>query len=131
MTYLNLFYSFVEMKRTKIICTFLTLLGFSLVLVVACKKEEKEEIIDCSGVSPSYNSDIKPIINANCLSSGCHNSASGNGDYTSYIGLNAVASSGALESRIVTNKTMPPTGPLSLEDRKKIKCWISSGAHNN
>ncbi|MDO9184439.1 MAG: hypothetical protein Q7W13_00390 [Bacteroidia bacterium] len=101
------------------------------ILIESCKKKEKEEVIDCSGVSPSYNSDIKPIINANCLSSGCHNGGSSNGDYTSYSGLKAVASSGTLESRVVTNKTMPATSPLSLEDRKKIKCWINSGAPNN
>lgn len=102
-----------------------------LILIASCKKEKKEEVIDCTGVSPSYNSHVKPIINGNCLSSGCHNAGSSNGDYTSYSGLKAVASSGTLESRVVTNKTMPATSPLSLEDRKKIKCWINSGAPNN
>ncbi len=120
-----------HMKAVKTIQLILFSIAFMLVLFPACKKETKEEVIDCTGGSPSYNSEIKPIINANCISSGCHNAGSSNGDYTTYAGLKAVASTGTLESRVIINKTMPPSGPLSLEDRKKIKCWISSGASNN
>jgi hypothetical protein len=116
--------------KSKIIYTCFIFLGLFIILIAACKKD-KEEKIDCTGVSPSYNSEVKSIINANCLSSGCHEAGSSNGDYTTYDGLKAVATSGTLESRTVTNKTMPPSSPLSLEDRKKIKCWISAGALNN
>ena len=118
----------MKVKEMKYVCLLFVCL---LLFIIACKKEKKEEAIDCSGVSPSYVSEVKPIVNANCLSSGCHNAGSANGDYTTYNGLKAVASSGALESRAVTNKTMPPSGALSLADRKKIKCWVSSGALNN
>ena len=97
---------------------------------LACKKEETE-VIDCTNSNPSYANDVKSIINANCLSSGCHNSGSNNGDYTTYNGLKAAASSGALQNRVIDNKTMPPSQPLSLEDRKKIQCWIKAGAQNN
>ena len=110
---------------------FLIVLGFAFALIVACQKEKEEEIIDCSDVSPSYNADIKPIINPNCLSSGCHNAGSNNGDFTTYDGLKVVVLSGALEKRVVTDKTMPPSAPLFLGDRKKIKCWIEAGAPNN
>jgi len=101
------------------------------VLFMGCKKEKDAEMIDCSTSSPSYISDITPIIKANCLSSGCHNASSANGDYTTYNGLQRTALSGALDNRVVTNKNMPPTTSLSFEDRKKIKCWINSGAPNN
>jgi hypothetical protein len=114
------------MKKQKYIYTLIVLFA----LIYSCKKNNEEEI-NCSGVSPSYNTEIKPIINSNCLSSGCHNAGSVNGDFTTYDGLKTVASSGALEKRVVIDKTMPATGPLSLADRKKIKCWISSGAANN
>lgn len=120
-----------QMKTIKSNTTILFSVACMLVLFAGCKKETKEDVIDCTGVSPSYNSEIKPIINANCISSGCHNAGSSNGDYTTYAGLKTDASSGVLESRVIINKTMPPSGPLSLEDRKKIKCWISSGALNN
>lgn len=90
-----------------------------------------DETPDCSASNAQYVSDIMPIINANCVSSGCHNAGSGNGDYTSYGALQTSASNGALERRVVTNKTMPPGKSLISEELKKIKCWISSGAPNN
>lgn len=120
-----------NMKKLKTIPFILFSIISTVVFISSCKKEKKEEVLDCTGVSPSYNSEIKPIINANCISSGCHNAGSSNGDFTTYAGLKAVASTSTLESRVIINKTMPPTGSLSLEDRKKIKCWISSGASNN
>ena len=119
------------MKTKRSVVYHLIFLGVMILSFPSCKKEEKQEVIDCSGVSPSYSSDIKPIISANCLSSGCHNSGSNNGDFTSYDGLKKAASNGTLENRVVINKTMPLSNPLSLEDRKKIKCWISSNAPNN
>ena len=107
------------------------MVGCVFIIISACRKEKQEEVIDCSGVSPGFVSDVSPIINAHCLSSGCHNAGSVNGDYTSYDGLKAVAANGALENRVVINKTMPSASPLSLEERKKIKCWINSGAPEN
>lgn len=101
-----------------------------ITLFFSCKKED-QEVIDCSNTTSRYTNEVKPIINASCLSSGCHNAGSNNGDYTTYAGLKAVASSGALQNRVIDNKTMPPSQPLSLEDRKKIKCWIDAGAQNN
>ena len=118
------------MNIGKTIQLILVSIVFVVALFSSCKKG-KEEVIDCTGVSPSYTSDVKPIINANCLSSGCHSAGSSNGDYTTYDGLKKVALSGSLERRVVTNKSMPVSSPLSLEDRKKIKCWISSGSPNN
>ena len=29
-------------------------------------------MFDCGGVAPTYNSDVKPILNASCAKSGCH-----------------------------------------------------------
>lgn len=112
----------------------LTIIAFTLILFILltnCKKGKQEETIDCRNSIPGYQLDIKPIINPNCLSSGCHNVGSNNGDFTTYDGLKVVALSGALEKRVVADKTMPPSAPLFWGDRKKIKCWIESGAPNN
>jgi len=75
---------------------------------------------------------IKPIINANCTSSSCHGAGSSNGDYTTYAGLKAKADNGSLDERVLQKKDMPKSAPaLSLDDRKKIKCWLLNGAPNN
>ncbi len=96
----------------------------------ACKKDEYKNL-DCSSISSTYNANIKPIINSNCTLSGCHNTGSSNGDYTTYNGLKAIADNGKLEDRVLNKKDMPSSNALSLDLRKKIKCWIEAGAPNN
>ncbi len=81
----------------------------------------------------SYSSTIAPLITTNCAVSGCHDSGSGNGDYTSITGLQADALNGKLNNRVVVLKNMPvfPVNPLSASDISKIDCWIQQGALNN
>lgn len=110
----------------KVVCGFLV--AFTL---ISCKKPDTIDNVNCSKVSSEYSADIRPIIDANCLSSGCHNAGSVNGDFTNYAGLKAVADKGKLQDRVINQKNMPPSGPLPLEDLKKIKCWINSGTLNN
>lgn len=96
------------------------------------KKETKEvENIDCSTINAAYSANVKFIVNGNCLSSGCHNSGSANGDFTTYAGLKAKADNGSLNNRVLEQKTMPPSGALSTDNLKIIKCWISSSSPNN
>lgn len=97
----------------------------------SCEMENDLDDVNCSDVSSGYASNIKPIINANCISSGCHNQGSQYGDFTSYSGLKAIADNGLLKFRVLDNRNMPPSGFLSLEELTKIKCWIESGAPNN
>jgi hypothetical protein len=103
---------------------------FICMILISCGKQSEDEI-NCDGSKFVYSTDVKFIINSNCVSSGCHNTGSANGDYTYYEGLKASATNGRLYERVITDKNMPPSKSLSLEDRKKIKCWINSGAPNN
>jgi len=96
----------------------------------SCKKNEYEGL-DCDAINASYSKDIKPIVEANCLESGCHNSSSVHGDFTEYKGLKGKANNGSLNKRVLEKKDMPSGGKLSLEDRKKIKCWLNSGFPEN
>ena len=100
------------------------------VYLFSCKKDDYKNL-DCSTISSGFNANIKPIIDANCISSGCHNSGSSNGDLTTYLGCKAKVDNGQMNARVLEDKNMPPSKPLSLDDRKKIKCWIESGAPNN
>ena len=92
-----------------------------------CKKDEYKGL-DCSTTLVTYDSTIKVIIDAHCLSSGCHNAGSPNGNYTTYAGIFARVKNGTLAQRVLYTKDMPKNSSLSLEDRKKIKCWIDGGA---
>lgn len=114
------------MKKLAVFIIFL----ICITIINCCKKNEYKNI-DCSKINASYANDIKPIIDANCVSSGCHDPASANGNYTTYEGVVARVNNGTLEKRVLINKDMPKSSPLSIEDRKKIKCWINNGAPKN
>jgi hypothetical protein len=81
----------------------------------------------------SYSSTIAPLITTNCAISGCHDTGSGYGDYSSITGLKADALNGKLNNRIVVLKNMPkfPVNPLSATEVSNIDCWIQQGALNN
>ena len=89
--------------------------------------------------APTYENSVKAIIDNSCAYTGCH--VSGNpGDYTNYIGLNRVVTSGAFESRVFTQKDdpfigMPPSyapngrpTDLTAEELDLLRCWIDSGS---
>lgn len=103
-------------------------------LAFSCKKKDKKDDLnnlDCSTISSGYASNIKPIIDGNCLSSGCHNAGSANGDFTTYAGLKAKVDNGSIDNRVIQQKNMPLNNPLATDELKKIKCWLNSGAPNN
>lgn len=114
----------------KIFLFLICLSPLAILLVTACKKDEYKNL-DCGKTPATYQADIRPIIESNCLSSGCHNAGSINGDFTGYAGLKGKANNGSLNKRVLEKKDMPSGGSLSLEDRGKIKCWLSNGASNN
>ncbi len=111
------------MKKIIIVLLFVT------ALTVTCRKNEYKNL-DCS-TATNYTNDIKPILSSNCTSSGCHGSGSSHGDFTNYTGFVAKVENKTVEKEVFDKKTMPPSGALSLDDRKKIKCWIDAGAQNN
>lgn len=105
---------------------------------VSCGGDEDDEPqgIDCSGLTPSYMNDIKPIVDATCALAGCHVDNFLQGDYTTYEGLKAKVDDGTVSQRVVDIKDMPPensNGPTELTDEqvRLIHCWIQIGAPNN
>lgn len=114
--------------KIKIFC--LLIVGFGI--MTACKKKNDDlNNLDCSKISSGYASNIKPIIDGNCLSSGCHNGGSTHGDFTTYAGVKAKVDNGSFDNRVIQQKNMPLGGSLSIDQLKKIKCWLNSGAPNN
>ena len=79
-----------------------------LLLFVACTHEPVEVIPGpCATMNNiKYASDIKPIIQQNCV--GCHS------DYIFYDSLNAVINSGAFYKRVLQIRNMPNSHHLQL-----------------
>ena len=85
----------------------------------------------CDGVTSKYSTDVQPIIATSCLlGSGCHSAGSTNtgGELTDHAKVfnKRVAIKAAINAG-----TMPQTGSLTTDQKKKIICWIDAGAVNN
>lgn len=105
-----------------------------LIALSACYYDSEEELYPnqtCDTSDITFQAVIKPIVDANCALSGCHVPGTGRVDYTTYQGIKIVADDGRLRQRVVIERTMPPSGPLSACDRSKIEIWLDQGALNN
>lgn len=95
-----------------------------------CSAEIEETINSSTGVS--YLADIKPILEVNCIKSGCHNGDNG-ADKNWSIFANVKAKAAQIKLR-TGNKSMPadiaPTG-LPQGQIDLIACWVNDGAPNN
>lgn len=86
-------------------------------------------------VNVSYSVNIVPIVDANCNTSGCHASGSGNADLTTHSGLAAVAKTGELEERLLLPLSNPLHMPQGTEmdtcELYELRVWIYEGYQNN
>lgn len=100
-----------------------------LVLGMASCSEELFEPT-CTGTTPTFTTNVLPIIQANCATSNCHNSGSSKGPGA----LTTHAQISAAKSRIsssIRNGSMPKQGSLTTNEKNQILCWIEAGALNN
>lgn len=85
-----------------------------------------------SATGVSYANDIFPILQANCIKSGCHNGDNGANRNWS-IFTNVKNSAQAIKTR-TGNKSMPADiAPIGLPQNQidLIACWVDDGALNN
>jgi hypothetical protein len=84
-----------------------------------------------------FEKDVLPIFQNNCAISGCHNGSGESGlVLNNYVSISHTVvpgkpySSQAYKTIISTSgdKRMPPSGPLTLENRTIIRVWIEQGA---
>ena len=98
-----------------------------IALTEACKKKPK-----CDGSNPTYSSTIKSIIDGNCNSSGCHNTGSSNGSFTTYTGLKPYLDNGSFKREVLEDQTMPEgSAKLSKDELNKLQCWSENGYPEN
>lgn len=100
-----------------------------------CKKEETD-VVDCSNVTPTYTANIKTILDANCATSGCHNSSSKKSGYdlSTYETTKTAAANtafvGSVQHKSGYSKMPRDASKLSDADVKSITCWVQSGMPN-
>jgi hypothetical protein len=107
-----------------------------LVAVVAfasCNKDSGNNTYDCTGVTSTYTTDVKPLVDNSCAFSGCHNAASAASgfDLSTYGSVKNAAASAKFMGSMEHNsryEAMPRGGTkLSDANLKLIGCWINNG----
>lgn len=84
----------------------------------------------CDTTAVSYNQDILPIINSNCISCHTPGGQQGSSPFTSYDEIKNYSAS-MVERVNGVGGIMPPTGTIPSCDKLKIEAWVKAGAPNN
>lgn len=116
--------------------------GASLVVFVAlfaqtsCYYDNEVEqygVTTCDTVNLSYNTHIKPIIDANCLSCHVAGGQQSSSPFDTYNNLKQFTLNREIVQRINGDGValMPPSGAISNCDKLKIEAWVNAGAPNN
>jgi len=92
-----------------------------------CVKEKTESV----GGPVSYQFQIKPILEVNCIKSGCHNGDNGATRNWSVF-ANVQAKAQGIKTK-TGNRSMPADNPNALTQNQidLIACWVDHGALNN
>lgn len=86
----------------------------------------KSNVKVLSGVS--YQTEIKPILQVNCVKSGCHD---GGNSLPNLSNLSTVQSRSATIKSMVQSGAMPKDGTLTQQQKDLIACWVDDGALDN
>ena len=100
-----------------------------LALICSCKHVVK---YDCTGVTPVYTQNIKPLLDATCARSECH---SGNGeafDLSTYSGASSASKKksfmGSIQHLPLYQK-MPKDADIMPDAQiHLLSCWIANGS---
>src|SRR5690606_8039322 len=96
-----------------------------ILLFAAC---EADPIL--SGEEISYAADIRPLIDVNCSSSGCHGAGSLEFELLTYNQVKLKASD--IRQVVWVDRATPHyTVSMSDADRQKFRDWVDAGAPNN
>lgn len=131
------------MKKSNIKFLLVVLVGvFSLKMsLVSCTKDQAPappvitEIVlttECPD-TVFYNVTIKPLIDQNCTTSGCHDAASHTAGYdlTTYTNVSANADVILASMHGITLTLMPLGNALPAQSIQNFQCWINQGKLNN
>lgn len=98
-----------------------------------CKKEDAPTVYDCTGLTPTYDLNVKMLMDSHCATAGCHsagNKADGK-DLSTYASTKSVASNssflGSIEHRSGFDNMPQNAAKLSDTDIKTIACWVQNG----
>jgi cytochrome c5 len=127
----------MALQTTKHLLISISILGLMAFSHTSCYKDNEEDLYanDCETTNVSFNTTIKPIFNANCVS--CHIGAGASAGIrlSSHSEVSAAVDGGRLMGAIKHQSgfsAMPPSGPKLTDCQiSQIEAWIAQGKPNN
>lgn len=118
------------MKRTHFL--FLTFLAF----LTSCYYDNYESLypdanVACDTTNVTFTPYVANLVSQTCATTGCHVQGNGRIPLTDYASIKAAVDNGTFQQRALIRQDMPPSGPISACDVKKLTAWINNGALNN
>lgn len=110
------------------------------IILSGCYTDNEEDLYPastCNLTTVTFATTIKPIIEANCISSGCHDAATASNGYdlTTYAGVKLSVDNNKMLGVINHSSgfsAMPKNAAmLSQCNLDQIKKWVDDGALNN
>jgi len=80
----------------------------------------------CTGISPTFVSDIQPIFKVSCAKSGCHDGDSMPLDFSVYSQIKPLLDDSAIYYFVIKDRKMPQDGPLPDTAFRLIQCWFAN-----
>jgi len=123
--------------RKNIIITTMLFTVLTVVTITGCYYDREDLLYpstpsaNCTTVPAKFSTDIDPLIQSKCATSGCHDAATGAGNAILVTYTQISAQAARINQRCVIDKTMPTSGPLTADEIAALTCWINSGTPNN
>jgi hypothetical protein len=113
---------------------FLSILVIGIItFFTQCKKDAIDQF-DCSGITPTYTTNVKAILDTRCSTSGCHSASkkAAGIDLSNYSSASAESKKGRFLGSIQhkSGYDAMPKGSSKLDDAtiKIISCWVQNGS---
>ncbi len=90
-----------------------------------CSKTATVSVAEGSSTAGPLFTAAKSVIGSNCVTCHTTNGQQPNPNFT--IDCNIVANAQLIKTRAVDLGTMPPTGPLTQDEKDKISAWVAAG----
>ena len=104
-----------------------------VILLISCEKDE-DPSVDCTGLTPTYTSEIKAILDTSCALSGCHNAGTQQEgiDLSNYADAKIVSSEdrflGAINHQNGYTPMPQNSAKLSTDKINLLTCWVQNGS---
>lgn len=99
-------------------------------LAVGCGSEDKKETTTPTTTTLSFETDIRPLLTANCVATGCHNASGPDSGAKNYLTITEAVFKASTAKSDITTKRMPKADSsqatsMSQADKDKILAFLA------